>query len=107
MDKLDAMNAFAKVDKKTGLPLDETIEQSVSAGVVANGNRIDLMPVLSTNTKMTQGSINDAVGKAGHAGLLLTLIGIVTPIVLLVLGLLLIVVGVLRRKKPAAAAASA
>ena len=58
------------------------------------------MPVLATKAALTPPSIDDAVGKAGHASLLLTLIGVVAPIVLLLLAVVLFAVGWHRRHRP-------
>ena len=46
---------------------------------------------------MTAGSIKSSAKKASDAGRLLTVIGVVTPIVLLVLGLALIALAYVRR----------
>jgi hypothetical protein len=95
----------ATVDADTGLPLDESIDQQIVAYVTVNGEKVDLMPVLATKAAMTPKSIDDAVGKAGHAALLLTLIGVVAPIVLLVLAVVLFAVGWHRRHRPSIAPA--
>ena len=93
----------ATVDATTGLPLDESIDQQVVAYVTVDGEKVDLMPVLATKAAMTPKSIDDAVGKAGHAALLLTLIGVVAPIVLLLLAVVLFAVGWHRRHRPSIA----
>jgi len=95
----------ATVDADTGLPLDESIDQQIVAYVTVNGQKIDLMPVLATKAALTPQSIDDAVGKAGHASLLLTLIGVVAPIALLLLAVLLFAVGWHRRHRPSIAPA--
>jgi hypothetical protein len=93
----------ATVDADTGLPLDESIDQQIVAYVDVNGEKVDLMPVLATKAALTPQSIDDAVGKAGHAALLLTLIGVVAPIVLLLVAVVLFAAGWHRRHRPSTA----
>jgi hypothetical protein len=89
----------ATVDAATGLPLDESIDQQIVAYVTVNGEKVDLMPVLATKAALTPQSIDDAVGKAAHAALLLTVIGVVTPIGALLLAVVLFAVGWHRRHR--------
>jgi hypothetical protein len=88
-------------DKATGLPLDSSVKQQVVANVVVGGQQVSLLPVLAINVKLTNASIKDAVKKAAAASKLLTLVGVVAPIGLSVVGIVLLVVGVVRRRKPA------
>jgi hypothetical protein len=95
--------AAATVDADTGLPLDESIDQQIVAYVTVKGEKVTLMPVLATKAALTPHSIDDAVGKAGHVALLLTLIGVFTPIVLVVLAVVLFSVGWHRRRRATSA----
>jgi heme/copper-type cytochrome/quinol oxidase subunit 2 len=58
------------------------------------------MPVLALDFHMTPASAKYLADKAKSAGRLLTLINVVVPIALVVIGAVLAVVAVIRRRKP-------
>jgi Porin PorA len=80
------LHVFA--DRTTGLPLDETVHQQVLVGVELAGQRADLMPVLDVSAAFTPDTVRTTADLARSASTKLTVIGIVTPAVLGVLGLL-------------------
>ncbi|CUU59794.1 Protein of unknown function (DUF3068) [Parafrankia irregularis] len=93
----------AYVDEQTGVAIDETIAQQVVAHTSVADKDVALLPVLALDFHITQASIEDLADTAASAGLLLTLVGLVAPLLLLVLGLLLVVYAVLRRSPPVSA----
>ncbi|MFW0793240.1 porin PorA family protein [Gordonia sp. CPCC 205515] len=91
-------------DKTIGAPLNSTVEQQILANITIGGKSVPLMPVMAVKAQFTPQTVADNVSSAGSAAQKLTLLSVVVPLVLLVLGLILIAVGVLRRKKPIAGA---
>ena len=93
-------NIVAYVDKQTGIAVDQTISEQVVVNVAAGSQTLSLMPVLALDFHMTPGSAKYLADKAKSAGRLLTLINVVVPIALVVIGVVLAVVAVIRRRKP-------
>jgi hypothetical protein len=91
----------AYVDKQTGVPIDESIAQQVVVSVAAGSQSISLIPVLALDFRVTPASMKYLGDKASSAGRLLTLMTVIVPIALIVIGLVLVVVAVVRRRKPA------
>jgi len=89
------LNVWA--DRKTGLPIDETLHQQVTVGVDVAGQRVDVMPVLDVSAAVTPDSINSTAKLADTASSKLLHLDIVTA-VLAALGVLLIVIAVVRRR---------
>jgi hypothetical protein len=89
------LNVWA--DRKTGLPIDETLHQQVTVGVAVAGQRVDVMPVLDVSAAVTPDSINSTAKLADTASSKLLLLEIVTA-VLAALGILLLVIAVVRRR---------
>lgn len=87
-------------DKTIGAPLNSTVEQQILANITVAGKSVPLMPVMAVKAQFTPQSIADNVSTASSGAQKLNLLSVVTPLVLLVLGLVLIAIGVLRRKKP-------
>jgi hypothetical protein len=90
----------ADVDQQTGVAIDEAISEQVVVNAMVGTSPVSLLPVLALDVHMTPASIHYLADKATSAGRLLTLLTIVVPIVLGVIGFILIVVAVIRRKKP-------
>jgi hypothetical protein len=101
-----ATTVVAVVDQQTGLIVDTTEDQQLIAGVTVGGTTTSLLPVMAVKVQLTPASVTQLADKAKSAGRLLTLIGVVVPVALMVIGLLLIVVAVLRRTAPAPATAN-
>src|SRR4029453_16315215 len=57
----------AGADRKTGLPIDETLHQQVTVGVAVAGQRVDVMPVLDVSAAVTPDSINSTANLADTA----------------------------------------
>jgi hypothetical protein len=93
-------NIVAYVDKQTGIAVDQTISEQVVVNVAAGSQTLSLMPVLALDFHMTPDSAQYLADKAKSAGRLLTLINLMVPIALIVIGVLLAVVAVIRRRKP-------
>ncbi|MEP9417088.1 porin PorA family protein [Gordonia sp. VNQ95] len=88
-------------DATTGAPLNSSIDQQILATVMVNGQAVPLLPVLAVKANLTPDSVAAAVTKAESAAQKLTLLSVVVPLVLLVLGVIAIAIGVLRSRKPA------
>jgi len=84
-------------DRETGLPIDETLHQQVTVGVVVAGQRVDVMPVLDISAAVTPDSINSTAKLADTASSKLLHLEIVTA-VLAALGVLLLVIAAVRRR---------
>jgi len=89
------LNVWA--DRETGLPIDETLHQQVTVGVVVAGQRVDVMPVLDISAAVTPDSINSTAKLADTASSKLLHLEIVTA-VLAALGVLLLVIAAVRRR---------
>jgi hypothetical protein len=96
-------NIVAYVDKQTGVAVDQTISEQVVVNVAAGSQTLSLMPVLALNFHMTPASVKYLADKAKSAGRLLTLIKVIVPIALIVIGVVLAVVAVIRRRRPVSA----
>ena len=90
----------AYVDEQTGVPIDETISEQVVVNVAAGPQTLSLIPVLALGFHVTPASMQYLAHKAQTSGELLTLIDVIVPLVLAVIGVVLIVIAVLRRRKP-------
>jgi hypothetical protein len=93
-------NIVAYVDTQTGIAVDQTISERVVVNVAAGSQTLSLMPVLALDFHMTPTSVKYLTDKAKSAGRLLTLINVIVPLALVVIGVLLSVVAVIRRRKP-------
>jgi Porin PorA len=93
-------NIVAFVDKQTGVPIDETISEQVVVNVTAGARTLSLIPVLALDFRVTPASMASLAHKARTSGELLTVIEVIVPLALAVLGVILCVVAVLRRRKP-------
>jgi hypothetical protein len=91
----------AYVDKQTGVPIDETISEQVVVNVAAGARTLSLIPVLALDFRVTPASMRYLAHKAQTSGELLTLIEVIVPLVLAVIGAVLIVIAILRRRRPA------
>ncbi|MDV6248113.1 porin PorA family protein [Rhodococcus opacus] len=86
-------------DSVLGTPIDGALDQQVIANVEVGGKNISLIPVLALDTELSDQSVADAANAASSQSRLLTLISVVTPIVLALVGIVLFAVGLLRRNK--------
>ena len=94
----------AYVDQQTGVPIDETISEQVVVNVAAGPRTLSLIPVLALNFHVTSASMQYLAHKAATSGELLTLIEVIVPLVLAVIGVILVVIAILRRRRPVPAA---
>jgi hypothetical protein len=94
----------AYVDEATGVPIDETISEQVVVNVAAGARTLSLIPVLALDFHVTPASMQYLAHKAQSSGELLTLIEVIVPLVLAVIGVVLIVIAILRRRRPRPAA---
>jgi hypothetical protein len=90
----------AYVDKQTGVAIGETISEQVVVNAALGTQHVSLLPVLAFDFHLTPASVSYLAGKARSAGLLLTLISVIAPIALLVIGIVLLLVAFLRRRRP-------
>jgi hypothetical protein len=90
----------AYVDEQTGVPIDETISEQVVVNVAAGARTLSLIPVLALDFHVTPASMQYLAHKAQTSGELLTVIEVIVPIVLGVIGAILVVVAILRRRRP-------
>ena len=95
-------NIVAYVDSQTGVPIDETVSEQVVVNVAAGAQRLSLIPVFALDFRVTPASVKYLADKARTAGELLTLMKVIVPIALVVIGVVLLVIAILRRHKPAA-----
>jgi len=97
----------AYVDSQTGVPIDQTVSEQVVVNVAAGAQTLSLIPVLALDFHLTPASTTYLANKAKTTGELLTLIKVIVPIALVVIGVVLLVIAILRRHKPAAVPAAA
>lgn len=90
--------ATLAADTVTGAPVDGSLEQKIIANIDLNGRSVPLMPVMSIDAKLTQGSVADAAAAAASASTMLSLFAMYIPLGLLVIGAACIVLGVVRRR---------
>jgi Porin PorA len=88
------------VDTVTGLAVNETVNEKIVAGVAIDGKLVNLLPVLAVYLTVTPRSQQDLAQKSADAARLLTLVEVVAPIVLGVLGLLLVIAAIGRWRRP-------
>ncbi|WP_043735906.1 porin PorA family protein [Nocardia asiatica] len=92
------------IDAELGLPLDGGDRQQIIAIAQIGDRAIDLMPVMQTDTKATEASVQTAADQAQSIGSKVLLIGTITPLVLFGIGnVLLVAGGVLLRRRTTAA----
>jgi Porin PorA len=94
----------AYVDEQTGVPIDETISEQVVVNVAAAARTLSLVPVLALDFHVTPASMQYLAHKASTSGELLTVIELIVPLVLGLIGVVLIVIAILRRRRSAPAA---
>jgi hypothetical protein len=75
--------------------------------VTAGSQTLSLIPVLALDFHLTPASTTYLANKAKTTGELLTLIEVIVPAALVVIGVILPVIAILRRHKPAAVPAAA
>ena len=75
--------------------------------MAAGAQTLSLIPVLALDFHATPASVNYLASKAKTAGELLTLMKVIVPIALVVIGVVLLVIAIMRRHQPAAAPAAA
>jgi hypothetical protein len=97
----------AYVDQQTGIPIDESVSQQIVVNIAAGTQTLSLIPVLVLDFHGTPASIASLASKAKTTGEELTVLKVIAPVVLLVLGAVLLVVAVLRRRRPGSAAPGA
>jgi hypothetical protein len=97
---------IASVDSQTGIPITETISEQVVVNVTAGSQTLSLIPVLAFDFHLTPASTTYLANKAKTTGELLTLIEVIVPVALVVIGVVLLVIAILRRHKPVAAPAA-
>jgi cytoskeletal protein RodZ len=90
----------ADVDKQTGVPIDETVNEQVIVNVTAGPRTLSLIPVLALDFHVTPASMQSLAHKAQTSGELLTVIEVIVPVVLIVLGVILLGIAFLRRRRP-------
>jgi hypothetical protein len=96
-------NIVAYVDSQTGVPIDETVSEQIVANVAAGARTLSLIPVFALGFHVTPASMQYLANKARTAGELLTLMNVIVPVALVVIGVVLLTIAILRRHKPAAA----
>jgi hypothetical protein len=87
-------------DSQTGLPLDESIDQQVTVALTVAGQAVPLIPVLAVKAQLTHDSVTYLAKKASDAGSQLTLISVIVPVVLLVLGLVALAAAAVLVRRP-------
>lgn len=65
--------ATLAADTVTGAPVDGSLEQKIIANIDLNGRSVPLMPVMSIDATLTQGSVADAAAAAASASTMLSL----------------------------------
>jgi hypothetical protein len=90
----------ASVDKQTGVPIQEAIVQQIVVNIAIGAQSINLIPVIALNFRIAPDSMRYLAQKAGSAGRLLTLMTVIVPVALIVVGVLLAVIAIVRRRKP-------
>ena len=94
-------NIVAYVDSQTGIAIDETVSEQVVVNVTAGSQTLSLIPVLALDFHVTPASVKYLANKANSTGELLTLMNLIAPVALVVIGVVLLVIAILRRHKPA------
>lgn len=89
------------VDDTSGVVVDARLQQQVTAGVSASGGTTDVTPVLAVDVTVTPESRQAAADTATSISTALTILGTVTPIILLLLGVIALAVAFVRRHPPA------
>jgi hypothetical protein len=74
--------------------------------VAAGAQTLSLIPVLALDFHVTPASMKYLASKAKTAGELLTLMTVIVPIALVVIGVILLGIAILRRNQPAAVPAA-
>jgi hypothetical protein len=90
----------AWIDTVTGLVVKDTVNQKIVAGVSIDGKVVELLPVLDVDLAVNQPSQQYLARKSADAARLLTLVEVVAPIVLGVLGLVLVAAVIVRSRRP-------
>ena len=89
----------AYLDPQSGVAIDERIQQQVIAGVTVGSATTSLLPVLAVDSSVTPASQKYLAHKAATADRALTLIGVVVPLALLILGAVFIVIAIIRQRR--------
>jgi hypothetical protein len=88
------------IDTVTGLAVNETVDQKIVAGVSIGGKLVNLLPVLAVDLRVTPRSQQDLAQKSADVARQLTLVEVVAPVVLGVLGLILVLAVIGRWRRP-------
>jgi hypothetical protein len=87
----------AWVDRQTGVPVNEHINEQVLVDVSLGAQSLSLTPVLALDFQISPDSQKYLADQATSHGHLLTIIKVIVPIVLVVLGILLVAVAIVRQ----------
>ncbi len=98
----------AYIDRQTGIAIDQKVDQKIVATTTVDGEPTSLLPVSALAFAVTSESSKDLGDTAASAGLLLTVLSDVTPLVLIVVAALLLVIVFIRARsrKPGSTPAS-
>ncbi|MCX4474899.1 porin PorA family protein [Streptomyces cellulosae] len=98
----------AYIDRQTGIAIDQKVDQKIVATTTVDGEPTSLLPVSALAFAVTSESSVDLGDTAASAGLLLTVLSDVTPLVLIVVAALLLVIVFIRARsrKPGSTPAS-
>ncbi|MGA5624398.1 porin PorA family protein [Streptomyces cellulosae] len=98
----------AYIDRQTGIAIDQKVDQKIVATTTVDGEPTSLLPVSALAFAVTSESSKDLGDTAASAGLLLTVLSDVTPLVLIVIAALLLVIVFIRARsrKPGSTPAS-
>jgi hypothetical protein len=100
-------NIVAYVDSQTGIAIDETVSEQIVVNVTAGSQTLSLIPVIALDFHVTPASVKYLANKAKSTGELLTLMKLIVPGALVVIGVVLLVIAILRRHKSAVIPAAA
>ncbi|MEU8654212.1 porin PorA family protein [Streptomyces sp. NPDC048737] len=89
----------AYIDQQTGIAIDQTVSRTVVASTGVGDEPTSLLPVSSFTFSVTPASMRELGDKAASAGLLLTLLTDVTPLVLIAIAAAFLLISFLQRRK--------
>ncbi|WP_194853022.1 porin PorA family protein [Nocardia sp. SYP-A9097] len=85
-------------DQRTGVTIDQHLVRTITAAVRAGDKTMPLTQVLSVEADITDDSQRAQADKAADSAKKLTLVSVVVPVILAVLGAILLVLAVIRRR---------
>ncbi|GAA2571741.1 MULTISPECIES: porin PorA family protein [Streptomyces] len=96
----------AQVDRQTGIAIDQSVDREIVATTTVAGEPTALLPVSALTFAVTPDSVRDLGDTAASAGLLLTLVTDVAPLVLVAVAVVLLLIrfGPRRNRRPGASA---